>query len=45
MKNLIKRFNKNEAGATAIEYGFSLGTLGNNMSSRFTTIATAVGTR
>ncbi|KAF0184793.1 MAG: hypothetical protein FD163_1490 [Hyphomonadaceae bacterium] len=21
MKNLIKRFNKNEAGATAIEYG------------------------
>ena len=56
MKNLIKRFNKNEAGATAIEYGLiaaliavvlitSLGTLGNNMSSRFTTIGTAIGTR
>lgn len=56
MKNMFKRFAKNEAGATAIEYGLiaalisvvlitALGTLGNNMKTKFNTIATAVGTR
>ena len=56
MKKLLKSINKNERGATAIEYGLiaaliavvlitSLGTLGNNMKTRFTTIGTAVGTR
>jgi pilus assembly protein Flp/PilA len=56
MKKLIARLRKDESGATAIEYGLiaaliavvlitALGTLGNNMSGRFNTIGTAIGTR
>lgn len=56
MRKIAKFLNKNERGATAIEYGLiaaliavvlitSLGTLGNNMKSRFTTVGTAIGTR
>ncbi len=56
MKNLMKRFNKNEAGATAIEYGLiaaliavvlitALTSLGNNMSTKFNAVSTAVAAR
>lgn len=55
MTNLIKRFAKNEAGATAIEYGLIAAlvavvliagatTLGSNLSAKFTAIATKIGT-
>jgi pilus assembly protein Flp/PilA len=54
MKKLFSKIRNNESGATAIEYGLiaaliavvlitSLGSLGNNMSNRFTSIGTAVG--
>lgn len=54
MKKFLARFRKDEDGATAIEYGLiaaliavviigALTTLGTNMSSRFQTVATAVG--
>lgn len=53
MKNLFKRFRKDEAGATAIEYGLiaaliavvlisSLGALGNTMSTKFNSISTTI---
>jgi pilus assembly protein Flp/PilA len=53
MKNLVVRFAKNESGATAIEYGLIAGlisvviigvltTLGTNLNSKFTTIASAL---
>ena len=56
MKKLINRLVKNEAGATAIEYGLiaaliavviigGLGRLGNNTASRFNTVANSIGTR
>jgi pilus assembly protein Flp/PilA len=56
MKKLFNSLKMDDRGATAIEYGLiaaliavvlitSLGTLGNNMKARFTTIGTAVGTR
>ncbi len=51
MKNLVKRFLKNESGATAIEYALIAGALsvaiiagmtlvGDGLSTRFTTIQT-----
>jgi pilus assembly protein Flp/PilA len=54
MKKFLARFRKDEDGATAIEYGLiaaliavviigALTTLGTNMSSRFQTVASAVG--
>ena len=54
MKKLFSKIRNNESGATAIEYGLiaaliavvlitSLGSLGNNMNNRFTSIGTAVG--
>ena len=54
MKNLISRFANDESGATAIEYGLlaaliavvlitALTTLGRNMSTQFSKIATSVG--
>jgi pilus assembly protein Flp/PilA len=54
MKKFLARFRKEEDGATAIEYGLiaaliavviigALTTLGTNMSSRFQTVASAVG--
>lgn len=54
MKKFLARFRKDEDGATAIEYGLiaaliavviigALTTLGTNMSSRFETVASAVG--
>jgi pilus assembly protein Flp/PilA len=53
MKNMFKKIEKNESGATAIEYGLiaaliavvlisSLGLLGNNIKNSFTTISTKV---
>jgi pilus assembly protein Flp/PilA len=53
MKNLIAKFRKNEDGATAIEYALIAGliglviitgatTLGKNVSTKFTDVATAV---
>ena len=53
MKKLFSKIRNNESGATAIEYGLiaaliavvlitSLGTLGNNMSNRFTTIGNSI---
>jgi pilus assembly protein Flp/PilA len=55
MKKFLNRVRKDESGATAIEYGLiaaliavvlitALTSLGTNMSSRFTTIASAIGT-
>jgi pilus assembly protein Flp/PilA len=54
MLRVFKRLAKDEKGATAIEYGLiaalvavviigALTTLGTNMSSRFTRVASAVG--
>ena len=53
MKNLISRFANDESGATAIEYGLlaaliavvlitALTTLGRNMSTQFSNIATSI---
>ena len=53
MKKLINRFMKNEAGATAIEYGLiaaliavvligAVSRLGNTVSGKFNTVSTAV---
>ena len=55
MKNLIKRFQKNEAGATAIEYGLIAAliavviiagatNLGTKTSAQFNTVANAMTT-
>lgn len=52
--NIIKRFAKDESGATAIEYGLIAGlisvviigvltTLGTNLNSKFNKIATGLG--
>lgn len=54
MKNIIKRFSSDESGATAIEYGLiaaliavalivGAGTLGNNLNTKFSSIATKIG--
>jgi len=54
MKTFINKFAKDESGATAIEYGLiaaliavviigALQLLGGNMSTAFTSVATAVG--
>jgi pilus assembly protein Flp/PilA len=54
MRNLMRSFVKDEDGATAIEYGLIAGliavviigavtTVGTNLSSKFNTIATALG--
>ena len=53
MGKIIKRFMKNEAGATAIEYGLiaaliavvliaAVSNLGNTISTKFNTVSTAV---
>ena len=53
MSNFVKRFAKNESGATAIEYGLivaliavviigAVTALGTNMSTSFNTVASAV---
>lgn len=53
MGKIIKRFMKNEAGATAIEYGLiaaliavvligAVSRLGNSVSGKFNTVSTAV---
>jgi pilus assembly protein Flp/PilA len=55
VKNLLKKIRKDEAGATAIEYGLiaaliavvlisTLSALGNNMKNSFTKISTNVST-
>jgi pilus assembly protein Flp/PilA len=55
MTNLMKRFAKDESGATAIEYGLIAAliavvlitgatTLGSNLSTKFTAIAGKIGT-
>jgi pilus assembly protein Flp/PilA len=55
MTNLMKRFAKDESGATAIEYGLIAAligvvlitgatTLGTNLSAKFSAIATKIGT-
>ncbi|MGN6143872.1 MAG: Flp family type IVb pilin [Mesorhizobium sp.] len=55
MTKLLSRFYKDESGATAIEYGLiatliaiaiivAAGTVGTNLSGRFTQIATSIGT-
>ena len=55
MTHLMKRFVKDESGATAIEYGLIAAliavvliagatTLGSNLSSKFSAIATKIGT-
>ncbi|WP_182086078.1 Flp family type IVb pilin [Aureimonas sp. ME7] len=55
MFKLLKRFRKNESGATAIEYGLIAAligvaiitgatTLGGNLSSKFGAIGTKIGT-
>ena len=55
MKKFISKFMSDESGATAIEYGLiaaliavviigAVTTLGGNISSRFTQVATAIGT-
>lgn len=54
MMKQIKRFMQEEEGATAVEYGLMIAlitaalvtivtTLGTNLVSRFTTVATAIG--
>ena len=54
MRNIFARFVKDESGATAIEYGLiaalisvviigAVTTLGQNMKTQFTTIATSIG--
>jgi pilus assembly protein Flp/PilA len=51
---IVKRFVKDESGATAVEYGLMVAliavviitavtTLGNNLSTKFNTVATDVG--
>jgi len=56
LKKFLQKFRKGESGATAIEYGLiaaliavvlitSLGRLGNNMSTRFNSIGTSIGSR
>ncbi|MCZ8280709.1 MAG: Flp family type IVb pilin [Aquidulcibacter sp.] len=56
MKKLFSKIRNNESGATAIEYGLiaaliavvlisSLTTLGSNMSERFNSIGSSVGSR
>ena len=56
MKKFMQKFRKGESGATAIEYGLiaaliavvlitSLGRLGNNMSARFNSVGTSIGSR
>jgi len=40
MQKLVNRFIEDESGATAIEYGL---TLGRNISTKFTQAATSVG--
>ncbi len=53
MKSLFNRFIKDESGATAIEYGLIaaliavaiitvLGTIGTNLNTKFTSVATAL---
>lgn len=53
MKTLVKRFVKNESGATAIEYGLIaagisvaiisvVSTIGTNLNSTFTSVSTAL---
>jgi pilus assembly protein Flp/PilA len=53
MTNLISRFVRDESGATAIEYGLiaaliavvvitALTTIGSNLSTKFTAVATAL---
>jgi pilus assembly protein Flp/PilA len=55
MTHLMKRFVKDESGATAIEYGLiaaliavvlitGASTLGSNLSAKFSSIATKIGT-
>ena len=52
--NILKRFAKDESGATAIEYGLIaglisvviitvLGAIGTKLNTKFTTISTALG--
>jgi pilus assembly protein Flp/PilA len=54
MKNLISSFVRDESGATAIEYGLiaalisvviitALTLIGNNLSTKFTAVGTALG--
>ena len=54
MQNLISRFVRDESGATAIEYGLIaalisvviiavLTSIGNNLNTKFTSVATALG--
>ena len=54
MKNIFSRFTKDESGATAIEYGLiaalvsvviiaAVTLMGDNLTSTFTSIATALG--
>ncbi len=56
MKKFLNKFRKGESGATAIEYGLiaaliavvlitSVGRLGNNISLRFNSIGTSIGSR
>ena len=56
MKKFLKKMNKSEAGATAIEYGLiaaliavvlitALTSLGNNMSTKFNTLSTKIAAR
>ena len=56
LKKFLQKFRKGESGATAIEYGLiaaliavvlisSLTRLGNNMSIRFNSVASSVGSR
>jgi len=56
LKKFLQKFRKGESGATAIEYGLiaaliavvlisSLTRLGNNMSTRFNSIGSTVGSR
>jgi pilus assembly protein Flp/PilA len=56
MTTLLKRFAKDESGATAIEYGLiaaliavviisALSTIGRNLNTAFTTIGTNLGSR
>ncbi|HWV97126.1 MAG TPA: Flp family type IVb pilin [Xanthobacteraceae bacterium] len=56
MKNLVKRFAKDESGATAIEYGLIaagialaiitiVNTLGGSLSSKFSDVNSSLGTK
>jgi pilus assembly protein Flp/PilA len=56
LKKFLQKFRKGESGATAIEYGLiaaliavvlitSLGRLGNNMSTRFNSVGSSIGSR